>query len=920
MDINKFIQSGMQNIPLFEEMYQRYLVEPLMIDDTWAELFFELEHKKFPRTQSVKTSIPSEREEMDVRIEDLINAYRRYGHLIAKLNPLKENDVSQLPEELQLEAHGLSEDDLERTFPTMGLMQHPSAKLRELIEVLHQTYCGSIGFEFKDLQSEELSQWLQDQIESSFSHHPLFQIEEKRNILQQLNKSELFEVFLHTKYPGQKRFSLEGAETLIPMLHYLMNDGARLGVEKILIGMAHRGRLNVLANILNKSYHEIFSEFDEHYIPSAFEGSGDVKYHKGFFATVAANHHKEIVIELPPNPSHLESVNGVLLGETKALQDQLNTSDANEHILPLIIHGDAAISGQGVVYETMQFCRLKGYDTGGTIHIVINNQIGFTTHPEEGRSTFYCTDIAKAFGVPVFHVNAEDPEACVFVTLLANRLRQRFHTDVFIDMICYRKYGHNEGDEPAFTQPRQYRIIKKKHPIREIYRDRLINEGIVEREIAEKLEEEFKESLNQALQRSKEHLSKQEEKNSIPKYHRDHLFQQVTTAVPQEALHKITKKLTSIPNNLNVHRKLVHLMEERRVMGTGEKPIDWGMAEMLAYGSLLLEGYPIRIAGQDVQRGTFSHRHAVLVDQETGEKYFPLKHLEEGQADFSIYNSPLSEYAALAFDYGYSVVSKGLVIWEAQFGDFSNGAQIIIDQYIASSEQKWGQKTNLTLFLPHGYEGQGPEHSSARMERYLTLAGNDNFYVANVTTPAQLFHLLRRQILNHHTKPLILFTPKGLLRHPECLSALEDFSHNSFQEILEDKMESKNAKTILICSGRIYYDLCEERKKRGAKELAIIRVEQLYPFHEERMRDIVSGYPELKNVMWVQEEPKNMGAWSYIQPELAALLPNKVELQYIGRKRSASPAAGSHALHQREHQEIMESIFSTYEHEIGKQK
>jgi len=899
------------NVPLFDEMYERFLSDPKSVDPSWQKLFRELDSvisQPNSTKEVIVQTIPQFDKEIpkDIRIYRLINAYRRYGHLYANVNPIAVTKIP-LPSQLSLQEFGFQESDLSENFPTCGLLDPPEATLGQILLVLQRIYCGSFSIEYMDLDLPDMEKWIQSKIEPIESE-PNLSIEQKQMILQYLNKSELFEMFLHTKYVGQKRFSLEGAETLIPILAFIIEIGASLGADEFVMGMAHRGRLNVLSNILEKSYTDIFSEFEENYLPDSFEGSGDVKYHKGFHSEISTSAGHRVQIFLAANPSHLESVDPVVEGEAKAKQLSLGEN----RVLPLLIHGDGAISGQGVVYETMQLCNLEGYKTNGTMHIVINNQIGFTTLPEEGRSTRYCTDIAKSFGCPVIHVNTEDPEACIFATILATELRHKFQKDVFLDLVCYRKYGHNESDEPAFTQPLEYQVIRQKKTVREIYRDHLIQEGIVEKYMAEKLEIEFKKALNDALRGSKlriEDLAKKGTPSLAPKQLKE-LFSPVSTRVSRDEMQKIAEQCCTVPDSLILHKKLYHLLEERMEMAKGNKPFDWGMAEMMAYATLLWQGVDIRLSGQDSGRGTFSHRHLQWISQKTDEKYFPLSHLKRGQGRCDILNSPLSEFASVGFEFGYSMARPdALVLWEAQFGDFCNGAQIVIDQFISTSEQKWGTPSNLVLLLPHGYEGQGPEHSSARMERFLLLAGDENMLICNPTTPAQFFHLLRRQVLKKFYKPSIVFTPKGLLRHSLCISSLDDFTKDSFQEILDDPAPPKNPARIAFCSGRIFYDLFIEREKMQGKNVILIRMEQLYPLHMEEIKKMISKYKGIKEYIWVQEEPKNMGAWSYIQMQLESLLPTGMKLKYIGRDTSASPATGYHALHRREHAAILKQIF-----------
>lgn len=898
---DSLIQSGFDNLSLVDEMYAKFRENPHSVDSSWRKVFAEEEDRRATAasTGMVSRLLVDQLTSGGVRIYHLINAYRTYGHYLAKVNPIATSQAEE-PWQLKLETLGFADEELNTHFPTCGLMKEPTATLREIIAYLRETYCEKIGIEYMGLENPDMEKWLQNQIEPNQFKIALT-FEQKKMILQHLNKSELFELFLHTKYTGQKRFSLEGGETLIPVLDAIIEKGSQLGIEEFILGMAHRGRLNVLSNILDKSHADIFSEFEEGYIPDSFEGSGDVKYHKGFSSRVKTSS-GTVQVDMPPNPSHLESVDPVVEGEVYAKQI-LRKDESKQKVLPILVHGDAAISGQGVCYETMQLYDLPGYSTGGTIHIVINNQIGFTTLPKDGRSTHYCTDIARTFRSPVFHVNAEDPEGCVYATLLAIELRQKYRCDVFIDLNCYRKFGHNETDEPAYTQPTQYSLIRQKKPIRELYRDELIRQGILEKQMAESLEKEFKESLQKALNETK--IPRPDTKQSEPKEQK-YLFKSYSTGVSKKTLGEITDRISTIPPGFAIHKKLESLVQERKQMGHGDKVIDWGMGETLAYGSLLWEGTSVRLAGQDVCRGTFSHRHAMWVDQSTDQPYFPLQHLKENQGRFDVFNSPLSEYAGLGFEFGYSIGNpKSLVIWEAQFGDFANGAQIIIDQYLSAAEEKWGQKVGLALFLPHGYEGQGPEHSSGRIERFLTLSGDNNMQIVYPTTPAQLFHLLRRQMVLETVKPLVVFTPKGLLRHPACVNKIQDLTKGSFQDILDDPDSPKKAKQLVFCTGRVFYDLDEERKKQKAGDTAIIRIEQLYPLNKDKIQDLLKQYKGIKRYVWVQEEPKNMGAWSYIHSHLGELIP----LEYIGRKCKASPAVGSYALHKYEYAQMMQALF-----------
>lgn len=896
------------NIGLLEALYQEYQKNPQNLDPSWRQYFQQIDSQK--DKSAAEPIVKSSSSLANRRIARLIEAYRQYGHLAAKINPiaLKETPI---PAPLDWPALEFQPSEQEQVFPTEGLLAKEEAPLHEMMTTLKKLYSHQIGFEYKAIVNPDVEQWIQHEIETGYFNRQL-SLEQRKMILHYLNRSELFESFLHTKYVGQKRFSLEGAETLIPMLALLIERGGESDLEEVVLGMAHRGRLNVLSNILHKSYKEIFSEFEEGYIAESFEGTGDVKYHKGYTSDFVLTHTgKKIKVTLPPNPSHLESVDPVVEGITRAKQLIRQDEDERRRIIPILVHGDAALSGQGIIYETIQFNQLPGYKTGGTLHIVINNQIGFTTLPRDARSTIYCTDIAKAFGAPVFHVNAEDPETCVLATFFAHEIRQRFHCDVFIDMYCYRKYGHNESDEPAFTQPLEYQVIRKKRPIRELYRDYLIGQGILEKKMVEQLEFEFKKDLQKEHENAKAVSSHAHDQQLMQEPKAKYLFETVETKVSEELLRTVAQQFSVIPSNFKIHPKLEHLIHERLAMVTEHKPIDWGMGEYLAYGTLLWQGIPIRISGQDVGRGTFSHRHAIWVDQDKEQEYFPLAHLKEGQGRFEIWNSPLSEFGVLGFEYGYSVAClNGLTIWEAQFGDFSNGAQVIIDQYIASAEQKWGQQSGLVLFLPHGYEGQGPEHSSGRIERFLTLAGHENMIIVNPTTPAQFFHLLRRQVLGPIRKPLVVFTPKGLLRYPAAASSVDELTTGHFQDILDDPADLHAACSLVLCSGRVYYDLLAERIKQNRTDVALVRIEQLYPLHQARLKEIVDHYKNCREIIWVQEEPKNMGPWHFIRSYLEEILPHQCPLRYVGRSTSASPATGSHSHHHHEYLNILKQVFN----------
>lgn len=878
------------NLSLLEEKYDLFKKDPQSLDPTWRAFFAGVDFGE--------KSVPSHVGSKEIRIYHLIDAYRTFGHFFANINPIAA-EKPKLPYELTFEALGFKEAELPSFFPTLGLLQENEAPLEKIIEVLQEIYCRTIGIEYMHLPWPKCKQWLQDTIEP---HHfrPTFSNEKKKVILGQLIKATSFESFLQTKYVGQKRFSLEGGETLIPILHEIIETTANLGSDEVVIGMAHRGRLNVLTNVLNKSYSMVFSEFEGYYDKETSDETSDVKYHKGFSSNVLTDSGKEVHVSLSANPSHLESVDPVVMGKVFAKQ-KMKKDEKKQRVLPILIHGDASIAGQGVVYETLQLYNLDGYSTGGTIHIIVNNQIGFTTLPKESRSTFYCTSLAPGFSAPVFHVNAEDPEGCVFATQLACQIRQKYHCDVFIDLNCYRKYGHNESDEPFFTQPIEYKIIKSKKPIKDLYLESL--DASFQKE-AQQIEEEFSSKLHRQLEELKA-LKKSYPSEAFGgvwqnyrKATKEDLFQEYTTAVDEKVLRSITETFCTVPSDFNIHPKVQRLFQDRLNMLANDK-IDWAMAEHLAFASLLNEGRAVRLAGQDVRRGTFSQRHAVWIDQNSGENHFPLKSFK---ASFDVIDSPLSEFAALGFEYGYSLSDPAaLVLWEAQYGDFSNGAQVIIDQYIVSGELKWSRYSGLCVLLPHGFEGQGPEHSSGRMERFLQLCGAGNIQVVSSTTPAQYFHLLRRQLLRPIRKPLIIFSHKALLRHPKCISPLKDFTNGTFQEIIADS--NFEAKRVILCNGRVYYDLLEKKPS----EIALVRLEELYPLATDDLANLLLKYKQAKEIFWVQEEPENMGAWLYLYPTLQKILPQNTTLKCVARKRSGVTAVGSHAAHVQEHEELMKA-------------
>jgi multifunctional 2-oxoglutarate metabolism enzyme len=859
----------------------------------------------------------------------LINAYRVRGHLLADLDPLDYKVARHA--ELDPQFYGFTLWDLDRDFVCGGLCGKQTAKLRDILDTLRETYCGKIGPEYMHMQETVQKRWLQDRMEPSRNKQPL-DPKTKRRILLKLNDAEAFERFLHTKYVGHKRFSMEGAESVIPMLDYLFTEAAGDGVVEGVIGMSHRGRLNVLANTLGKSYEQIFREFEGDIDPNSREGSGDVKYHLGADGTHETPDGATMKLSLASNPSHLEAVDPIVEGMARAKQKLI--ADKNRaFVLPVLLHGDAAFAGQGVVAETLNLSQLKGYKTGGTIHVVINNQIGFTTGPESARSSVYATDVAKMVQAPIFHVNGDDPEACIRAMKLAYDFRQQFHKDVVIDLVCYRRWGHNEGDEPSLTQPKMYKLIKEHRSVRKIYTEQLLRKGDISPEEAEQWLDAFQAKLQEAFDRTKE--------QEAPPTQRDPLWtdEEVTgyqnepspdTSIGEEVLAKVRVALTSVPEGFTPHPKLKPVLAKRAAMAEGREPMDWGTAEQIAFGSLLVDGFRVRLSGQDVGRGTFSHRHAVVHDYVTGEGYVPLNALAKdapspvadpvvmdnalsqetnepnAEVSFAVYDSLLSEYGVLGFEYGYSVADPGaLVAWEAQFGDFMNGAQIVIDQFISSAEEKWGQHSGLVMLLPHGYEGQGPEHSSARLERFLTLCAEGNMQVIYPTTPAQYGHALRRQMKNNPRKPLIVIAPKSLLRHPMAVSPVAELVDGRFEPVLLDVATSDTVKRVIITSGKVYYDLRQARDKANAN-VAILRLEQFYPFPQKLLADALAQYPGATELTWVQEEPRNMGAWPFVQERLAALVGPNQTLTYVGRPLAAAPATGSHHRHEDQQKALVE--------------
>lgn len=899
-----------------DKMYQQYLQNPEQVEQSWRNFF---EGYEYGLGAEVTEPVPSDKDHITARMAlkelavlNLINAYRTRGHLFTKTNPVRERRA-YIPT-LDLANFKLSEADLDTRFDAGSEVGLPNATLREIIDFLNDTYCKSIGAEYMFVRKPEKQTWLRDRIESSRNKME-FGIAQKKRILRKLNEAVIFEKFLHTKYVGQKRFSLQGGETLIPGLDAIIEYGAELGIEEFVIGTAHRGRLNVLANILQKRYEDIFSEFEgEEHADAIF--SGDVKYHLGYTSIITTESGKKIKVGMAPNPSHLEVANPIVAGMVKAKLDHDYRGDEDK-IAPIFIHGDAAISGQGVVYELIQMSLLKGYRTGGAIHIVVNNQIGFTTNYLQGRSSTYCTDVAKVTLSPVFHVNADDVEAVVTTIRMAMEYRQTFHTDVFIDLLGYRRYGHNEGDEPRFTQPMLYSVIAKHPDPREIYNQMLLQSGEVEKNLAKEMEKEFKAILQGKLEvvRSEDTVKADTSEEQGYAFSCDWRSEELgnrfnpvpLTVFPEKKLLDIGRRIFTLPSHMNLLKKAKKLYEERfNKLETGVG-LDWASVEFLAYATILSEGHPVRISGQDSERGTFSHRHAVIRDEKTEEIFLPLNQVSEDQARCQIFNSLLSEYAEMGFEYGYSNSSPfGLTIWEAQFGDFFNGAQIVVDQFISSSEAKWQRSNNLVLFLPHGYEGQGPEHSNARIERFLQLSANDNWRIAVPSSPASFYHLLRTQVKYPFHTPLIVFTPKSLLRHPQCISNLTELAEGKFETVIDAKDGNvKKVKKLLFCSGKVYYDLLAYQTEHKRGDVAIIRLEQLYPFPEMEVEAILKKYKAAKSFVWVQEEPENYGAWPYFKEWF------KLEdLIGVYRQASAAPATGFHKQHASEQKELAEKAFA----------
>ena len=900
--MEKYSYINNTNPAFVEDLYLQYKKNPNTVEPLWQKFFEGFEYSQiFSDAHS-----PIVYDNKDISVIKLIEGYRTRGHLIANTNPIRKRRNHK--SDLELSYFGLSESDLDTDFEAGKELGLGKTSLRNILDCLQHRYCGAIGAEYMYCRNEKLRGWIQNRMENS-ANTPEFSRKEKLHILKKTHEAVFFESFLQTKYVGKKRFSLEGLEAFIPALDACIQESSRLGAEEIVVGMAHRGRLNVLVNIFEKSYETVFAEFDENVAPEAFIQGGDVKYHLGKSADIVTTSGQKMHLSMLFNPSHLETVAAVLQGVTYAKKEERYNGDATK-ILPVIIHGDSAISGQGINYEIANMANLEGFNVGGALHIVLNNQVGFTTNYLEARSSVYCTDIAKLTECPVFHVNADNPEAVVQVIHMALQIRQTFGIDVYIDILGYRRHGHNEGDEPRFTQPVLYKTIETHPNLYKIYLEQLSKDHVLTSEEASAFVSSFQEKLQERLDYAKKNKIKPAEiafQNHWKSYRAAALAdfeKSVPTGVSLARLTPIADAISTTPDHFSVYGKMQKILDNRRQFFQ-EGHVDWAMAELLAYGTLLQEKHPVRLAGQDAQRGTFSHRHAVIRDAETESMYTPLNHIGSEQAYFSVYNTMLSEYGAMGFEYGYSLASPhSLVIWEAQFGDFANGAQIIIDQFLSSSETKWERISGLTLLLPHGHEGQGPEHSSARLERFLQLCAQENMIVANVTTPANFFHLLRRQVHTPYRKPLVIMSPKSLFRHPKVVSPVTALTEGAFQEILVSSADPKEITKVVLCTGKLYYDLEAKREALGHHDVAIIRLEQLYPLPQGQLNDIKKTYTKATSFIWAQEEPSNQGSWAHIQRFLSDW-----NLRLISRKESASPATGSQKRHEKVQAEIIQTVF-----------
>ena len=906
--MDKFSFLSNADVSSIEDIYQNFLSNPDSVDESWKNFFKGFEFARANYEEGGKVEIP-EQVRKEFNVINLINAYRERGHYFTKTNPVRERRKYQPT--LDIKNFDLNEKDLETEFEAGIEIGIGKSKLKDIVNHLEQTYCQSIGVEFMHIKDVEQREWLKKKMEGS-KNTPKYSVDEKKVILNKLNQAVGFENFLHTKFVGQKRFSLEGAETMIPALDTVVEKAAELGAEDFVLGMAHRGRLNVLANVMNKKYKDIFTEFEGKGTDDDLY-DGDVKYHLGFSSDHTTNKGKTIHLSLTPNPSHLEAVNPVVEGISRAKIDTKHKGDESK-VVPILIHGDAAIAAQGIVYEVVQMSLLKGYRTGGTVHFVINNQVGFTTNYLDARSSIYCTDVGKIVLSPIFHVNGDDVEALVYTCELAMEYRQKYNQDVFIDLLCYRKHGHNEGDEPRFTQPNLYKIISKHPNPKEIYKKKLIGEGSIEESFAKKLETEFKDMLQNMFDEAKK-----QEKARITSFlegswkglkmpTNEELLKEYETKISEKEFSSIAEQIVSLPEDLKFFNKTNKLFNDRAKM-IENNSYDWAMGELMAYASLMKEGTNVRFSGQDVERGTFSHRHAVIKLEDSEETYVPLNNLRDTKAQLQIYNSLLSEYGVLGFEFGYSLaLPHALTIWEAQFGDFFNGAQIMIDQFISSAESKWRRMSGLVMLLPHGYEGMGPEHSSARMERFLQMCADNNMQILNCSTPANIFHALRRQIHRPFRKPLVVFTPKSLLRHPKCTSTVADFTEKNFQELIDDaSATASKIEKVVFCSGKLYYDLLKQKEELKNTSVALVRLEQIYPLPTNQLEAIKKKYNKAKEFVWAQEEPENMGAWSFIFRKLFTQFEG---IKLVARPESASPATGYTAIHNSQQTDIANKIFN----------
>jgi len=891
-----------------DELYDSYKKDPSSVDESWQKFFegFEFSLQKYGEN-GLPTDADADLSPKETRVRNLIHAFRSRGHLKSDTNPVRQRRDHNV--KLTIEDFGLTKDDLKESFEVGKEIGLGKASLKDINDRLERIYLGPIGYEYMHLRDSEILEWFKHKCEKeAVDINP--PLDTKRRILDKLNEAVVFENFLHTKFLGQKRFSLEGGENTIPALDAIINKAAEFDVKEVVIGMAHRGRLNVLANIMGKTYEEIFNEFEGNTDPDLTMGDGDVKYHLGYSSHINTTSGKNVYVKLAPNPSHLEAVDPVVLGYTRGQIDDEYHGDMKK-AMSILIHGDAAVAGQGIVYEIVQMSELEGYKTGGSIHFVINNQVGFTTDYDDARSSIYCTDIAKIIDAPVLHINGDDAEAVTFGVNLAVEYNQKFGKDIFIDLLCYRRHGHNESDEPKFTQPKLYNLIAKHANPREVYVKKLIERGDVDEDSAKKLDKEFRSMLQDRLNEVKQKplpykpQKVEEEWEQLRKSKTADFEKSPNTGIKQEVIDKVAKALTSLPDGFKPLKQIEKLIKERKSNFFEKKELNWADAELLAYGSLLTEQKIVRMSGQDVKRGTFSHRHSYVFDANTNEPYCNIDNIEEGQTKFQIFNSLLSEFGVLGFEYGFAMATpKALVIWEAQFGDFANGAQVMIDQFITSAESKWQRMNGLVMLLPHGYEGQGPEHSNARPERFLQLAAEDNIIACNITTPANFFHMLRRQLEWDFRKPCVVFSPKSLLRHPKVVSPIKDFTKGGFEEVIGDSyVTNKSVKKVVLCTGKIYYDLLEEQQEKKIKDVAILRVEQLHPFPYKQLEAQLKKFKNVK-LAWVQEEPANMGYWSFI---LRALADKDIEL--VSRKASASPATGYAKVHKEEQAKIIENAF-----------